>query len=230
MTFGSFEQIWLVVEMSDYHLIFDLNGVLVATGEGQSKSHLVVLRLGLKEFLSICIKKFMMYIWSLATKRNFSRHLDIIIKKIGIFLPFSRILDQTFYFWNDHFLLEKPNKHVFHKNLKDFFHFLPSMPFENTSLVDNTSHKNMFNPPCSAIFFKTFYRFHIDGNYLFHIVLPYLELLHSSGMWVYKFVELNPFNSIMNMPPNDILSMKNWVSVVLRNMMKLFVTKLNWDL
>jgi hypothetical protein len=98
MTFGSFEQIWLVVEMSDYHLIFDLNGVLVATGEGQSKSHLVVLRLGLKEFLSICIKKFMMYIWSLATKRNFSRHLDIIIKKIGIFLPFSRILDQTFYF------------------------------------------------------------------------------------------------------------------------------------
>jgi len=98
MTFGSFEQIWLVLEMSDYHLIFNLNGVLMAIGEGQSKSHLVVLRPGLKEFLSICIKKFMMYIWSLAMKRNFLRHLDIIIKRTVIFLPFFRILDQTFYF------------------------------------------------------------------------------------------------------------------------------------
>jgi hypothetical protein len=34
--------------MSDYHLIFDLNGVLIVTGEGQTKSCPMVLRLGLK--------------------------------------------------------------------------------------------------------------------------------------------------------------------------------------
>jgi hypothetical protein len=52
------------VEVNDYHLIFDLNGVLVATSEGQTKSHHVVLRLGLKEFLFACVKKFTMYIRS----------------------------------------------------------------------------------------------------------------------------------------------------------------------
>jgi hypothetical protein len=35
MNFGSFEQTWLKVEVSEYHLIFDLNGVLVVIGEGQ---------------------------------------------------------------------------------------------------------------------------------------------------------------------------------------------------
>ncbi len=79
--------------MSDYHLIVDLNGVLVATGEGQTKSNPMVLRLGLKEFLSTCVKHFIMYTWSLTMKRNFSRHLEIIIKKIGIRLPFYRIVE-----------------------------------------------------------------------------------------------------------------------------------------
>ncbi len=140
--------------------------------------------------------------------------MDIVIKKINVLLPSSRILDQTFYFKNDHFLPKKPNKHVFHKKLKDFFHLFPSMPFENTLLVDDMSHKNMFNPPCSAIFFKTFYRFHIDNNYLFYIVVSYLESLHSFGMWVYKFLELNLFDSITNMPPNDP-RFENCVFVVL---------------
>jgi hypothetical protein len=68
------------LEVSDYHLIFDLNGVLVAVGEGQTRTCPVVLRLGLKEFLSTCVKKFMVYIWSSAMKRNFSKHLEIIIE------------------------------------------------------------------------------------------------------------------------------------------------------
>jgi hypothetical protein len=66
MKFGSLKQTWLAVEVNDYHLIFDLNGVLVATSEGQIRSHPNVLRLGLKEFLFACVKKFTMYIWSLA--------------------------------------------------------------------------------------------------------------------------------------------------------------------
>ncbi len=64
-------------------------------------------------------------------------------------------------------------------------------------------HKSMFNPPCMAIFFKTYYESPTDGNYLFNIVLPYLESLHLSKMQVYKFVELNPFGSITNVPPDD---------------------------
>jgi hypothetical protein len=136
-------------------------------------------------------------------KRNFSRHLNIITEKISILLPTLRILDQTLCFRNDHFLLEKLDKPVFHKNLKDFFCLFISTTFENTLLVDDTLHKIMFNPPCSAIFFETFYGSPTNDNYLFNIVLPYLELLNSFKMRIYKFVELNVFGSIMDVPPND---------------------------
>ncbi len=81
------------MEVNDYHLIIDLIGVLVAIGEGQTKSHLIVLRLGLKESLFTCVNKFTMYIWSLTMKRNFSGHLDIIVEKTGVFLLSFRILD-----------------------------------------------------------------------------------------------------------------------------------------
>jgi hypothetical protein len=81
------------VEVGDYHFIFDLNGVLVATIKGQTRSRLVVLRLVLKEFLFACVKKFIVYIWSLVIKRNFSKQLDTTIEKIGVLLPTSKILN-----------------------------------------------------------------------------------------------------------------------------------------
>jgi hypothetical protein len=62
MSFGFFEQTWPMVEVSEYHLIFNLNGVLVVTSEGQTKSRPVVLKPNLKEFLFYCVKKFTVYI------------------------------------------------------------------------------------------------------------------------------------------------------------------------
>jgi hypothetical protein len=83
MIFGSFEKIMPRVEVSDYHLIFDLNGVFVVTGESQIKTCLVVLKLGLKEFLSACVKNIMVYIWSLAMKRIFWRTWILLPKKLA---------------------------------------------------------------------------------------------------------------------------------------------------
>jgi hypothetical protein len=102
-------------------------------------------------------------------------------------------------FRNDHFLLVKLENHVFHKNLKDFFHLFLGATFENTLLVNDMPHKSMYNPPFSAIFFDIFYRSHNNSNYLLKTILPYLESLHLFGMWVYKFVKLNPFDNIMDM-------------------------------
>ncbi len=50
------QETWVVVEVNDYHLIFDLNGVLVVIGEGQIKFHLVVLRPNLNEFFPPCVR------------------------------------------------------------------------------------------------------------------------------------------------------------------------------
>jgi hypothetical protein len=84
LSFGFHEQSLLAVEVSDYHLIFDLNGVFVATGEGQTRSCPMILKHGLKEFLYACVKKFTVYIWSFAMKINFSKHLEVIAEKIGV--------------------------------------------------------------------------------------------------------------------------------------------------
>jgi hypothetical protein len=83
----------MLLEVSVYHLIFDLNGVLVLTNEGQTKIRSIVVRCGLKEFLFVCVKEFMVYIWSLAMKRNFSKHLEIITEKTGIRFSSSRMVD-----------------------------------------------------------------------------------------------------------------------------------------
>ncbi len=170
-----------------------MNGVLVATSEGQIKTHLVILRFGLKQFLSACVNKFMMYIWSLAMKRIFLKHLEIIIEKTGIPLPSYRIVDQSLCFKNDNFFPQKLNKPIFHKNLFDFFVQFPSMMFKNTLLIDYMLHKSLFNLPFSAIFFEMLYGSHTDTNYLLQTVFPYLVSLHSSKMKVYKFVKLNFF-------------------------------------
>jgi hypothetical protein len=48
MSFSFYKQIWPMVEVNNYYLIFDLNGVLTTTCEGQTKSHSIVLKPNLK--------------------------------------------------------------------------------------------------------------------------------------------------------------------------------------
>ncbi len=98
---------------------------------------------------------------------------------------------------------KKFDKLVFHKNLKEFFRLFPGTTFENVLLLDDMFHKNMFNPLYSAIFFKTFYGFQTNSNHLLDIVILYLESLHFFGMWIYKFVELDPFGKITDMALGD---------------------------
>jgi hypothetical protein len=159
------------VEVNHYHLIFDLNGVLVATSEGQTQFRLMILRPSLKEFLFAYSKEFTVYIWSSTMRKSFSKHLEIITKKIGVLLLSCKIVNHIFCLKNDHLLLEKL---VFHKNIENFFCLFHGTALENTSLIDDTPHKNMLNPPFSAIFFDTFYGSHIVGKSVF----LYLESLH----------------------------------------------------
>jgi hypothetical protein len=105
----------------EYHLIFDLNGVLVATWEAPTRLRLVILKLGLKDFLSSGASKFIVYIWSFAMRRNFNKKLETIKERTGVHLDSSRIVDQTLCLQNEHFFLEKSEKHVLHNNLNTFF-------------------------------------------------------------------------------------------------------------
>jgi hypothetical protein len=130
--------------------------------------------------------------------------LEIIREKTIIFLPSSRIVDQTLCFKNEHFLPKKLDKPIFLKNLDNFFYMFPISNYGNTLLVDDMLHKNMFNPLFNAIFLQTLYSSKVDDNYLLGIVLPYLESLHSFGMRISKLLESNPFGSITHVLPSDL--------------------------
>jgi hypothetical protein len=76
----------LLLEVSIFHVIFNLNGVLMATRfamvqniEQQKPSipfHILILKPGLKEFLEWCIVQFVVYIWSTTQQHNINKYLD----------------------------------------------------------------------------------------------------------------------------------------------------------
>ncbi len=64
-----------MVEVSLFHVIFDLNKVLIATCFDRG-SHTVILRLGLKEFVDKCFIQFQVYIWSTTQCHNIYNYLN----------------------------------------------------------------------------------------------------------------------------------------------------------
>jgi len=98
--------------------------------------------------------------------------------------------------WNLHFLLNKPDKPIFHKNLDIFFFTYPYTHPSNMLLVNNTPHKNMFNGPYNAIFLESFDNRCGEDQYLLGSIIFYLENLHLSEYNVPTFVEHNSFGRI----------------------------------
>jgi hypothetical protein len=62
-------------QMSPFHVIFDLNGILIATRFDRG-STTVILYPGLKEFLEKCLVQFQVYIWSTTQHHNIYNYLD----------------------------------------------------------------------------------------------------------------------------------------------------------
>jgi hypothetical protein len=65
----------LAVEASPFHVIFNLNEVLIATRFIKG-FHTIILHLGLKEFLEKCLAQFHVYIWYIAQHHNIYNYLD----------------------------------------------------------------------------------------------------------------------------------------------------------
>jgi len=53
-----------------------------------------------------------------------------------------------------HFVLDKPDKPIFHKNLEVFFSIYPYTHTSNMLFIDDMPCKSMFNVPYSAIFLE----------------------------------------------------------------------------
>jgi hypothetical protein len=113
------------------------------------------------------------------------------------------VLNQTFFIQNPHFLPNKHEKPIFHKNLDVFFIMFRYIHASNTLLVDDTQYKNMFNDLYNAMFLEYFDSRGGDDHYLLRFILLYLENLHSSRYDIPTFVKDNPFGRIRCINQND---------------------------
>jgi hypothetical protein len=126
MTFCLPEKSLVESKVSEYHLIFDLNGVLVTTREGPTKSWPMILRPRLREFLSSCATKFTMYIWSFVMWKFFSKYLEIIRERTCVHVEFSKIVDQKLCFKMSISSLKSPKSLFCIKTVKHIFGCLSS--------------------------------------------------------------------------------------------------------
>jgi hypothetical protein len=75
----------------------------------------------------------------------------------------------------------------------------PSTHVGNMLFIDDTTYKNMFNNPYSAIVLESFDDISGEDRYLLGFVITYMENLHLSKYGVPIFVEHNPFGKIINL-------------------------------
>jgi hypothetical protein len=80
---------------------------------------------------------------------------------------------------NLHFLLNKLDKPIFHKNLYVLFFTCLYTHIRNRLCVDDTPYKNMFNGPYNVSFLDSFDGHCGEDQYMLGFVFPYLENLHS---------------------------------------------------
>jgi hypothetical protein len=74
---------------------------------------------------------------------------------------------------NSHFLPDKLDKPIFHKNLDTLFSTFPYIHVNNMLLVDDMPYKSMFNNSYNAIFVKSFDDLRKEDQYLLGFVLLY---------------------------------------------------------
>ncbi len=92
-----------IAQMSPFHVIFYLNGVLVVThfdrgGYHKAPSRTIILQPRLKEFLNKCVAQFHMYIWPIAYQHNIYNYLDQIWHKTQISIDVPKCAPFIHYF------------------------------------------------------------------------------------------------------------------------------------
>jgi len=103
----------LTMEVIPFHVIFNLNGVLITTWFIKG-FRTIILYLGLKEFLNKCLIQFQMYIWFAAQHHNIYNYLNKNWHKTQVF-------HKEFCMRKTHLIPDKLDKPIFHKNLDVFF-------------------------------------------------------------------------------------------------------------
>ena len=175
-----------------YHVVFDLNGVLVHRGEYvQGLQRDIKVRLGCLNFLKWVLENATVSFWSSVVPKNMAEILkqfwtsEALIPKGLLTLTQSSCYKSTF----KH--LENPQKPIFVKDLLVYnARAMPKSP-RDVLLVDDTPLKNVLNDPFSAVHPPT-WNGDLDDTFLESTLKPWLAGLLASNEEVPTYVSRNP--------------------------------------
>jgi hypothetical protein len=206
-----------VAPLSQYFLLMDINGILLATyfgiiGKEKINSMHTRVREKLREFLVHCTSNFNVVFWTSMNTDNLERHFAILLSHA---LELGQDCPRFAQNWCDVSTYTNPNNKERLFFLKRISHLLEdSMGLggrgataENTLLVDDTPYKTVLNDPYNAIHPLTFTYFTEKNTkkrpYLTYQLWPFLKGLKESGLPVPVHCRQNSLFGSTRLFPGD---------------------------
>jgi hypothetical protein len=184
-----------VAPLSQYFLLMDVNGVLLATYYGQigkekAMSHHTRVRDGNKEFLLLCLSNFTVVFSSSMNSENLDRLFHTLLSHVLELGPDCLRFAQNWYDVSNYIDPQNPKRLFFLKCMACLLRDLMGLAsrgttLENTLLVDDLPYKNIKNDPYNVVHPQTFMYFtekNMKKPYLLQQLWPFFQGLKDSGL------------------------------------------------
>jgi hypothetical protein len=158
-----------VAPLTQYFLVMDVNGVLLATYFGQidkekAPSHYTRVREKLRDFLVLCVSNFTMVFWSSMKAENLERHFATLFSHALELGKDCLRFAQNWYDVSTYIDLDNEGRPFFLKRLARLLGNSMGLAgrgatVENTLFVDDSPYKNVLNDPYNAVHPVTFTNF-----------------------------------------------------------------------
>jgi hypothetical protein len=206
-----------VAPLSQYFLVMDVNGILLATYYGQigkekAPLHHTRVREKLRDFLVFCVSNFTVVFWSSMKAENLERHFATLFSHAPELGKNCLKFAQN---WCDVSTYTDPDNEGRPFFLKRLARLLGDSiglvsrgaTAENTLLVDDSSYKNVLNDPYNAIHPVTFMYFTEKNTkkkpYLIYQLWPFLKDLKDLGLPVLVYCREHSLFGSRQLFPGD---------------------------
>jgi hypothetical protein len=187
-----------VVPLSQYFLVMDVNGVLLATyfgqiGKEKAPSHHTRVREKLRDFLVLCVSNFIVVFWSSMKVENLKRHFaTLFLHALELGKDCLRFA-QNWYDVSTYIDPDNEGRPFFLNRMARLLGDSMGLAgwgttAENTLLMDDSPYKNVLNDSYNVVHLLTFMYFTEKSTkkkpYLTHQLWPFLKVLKDSGLSV----------------------------------------------
>ena len=173
-----------------YTVVLDLNGFL--RHRSFDKGHISIARPDCGNFLKALLNKANVVIWSCAIRKNVDSMLEVVVGSSGVDLSNVVVMSQSDVTMSTYPRGgEKAGKKYMLKELKKVQSGLEHVDLAMTLLIDDSLEENLLNNEFSAIH-PLSWTGDLTDKFLMTTLLPWLENMFSSNLYIPEYVRDNP--------------------------------------